>query len=228
MSDSRGGPRSGLEARLHELEKMFARQMRGRGFDPAQAENVALPGPLARIYAEINELRAELDELESDTEIQSNSVRLMSEIDRIEDQLKRAFEGGAWHGPGVLEVIEGVTAAQAASHPIPEAHSIWELVLHISAWEGACRRRLKGDRAELSDGEDWPTINDTTEQAWAQAKAFLTEGHRKLRAAIKETPEIRLDDPILPGMSSVYTTLHGAVQHDLYHAGQIAILKKAL
>jgi uncharacterized damage-inducible protein DinB len=151
----------------------------------------------------------------------------MSEIERIEDQLKMAFEGGAWHGPGVLATLEGVTAKQAAAHPVVGAHSIWELVVHIGAWEGACRRRLTGDRAELSTEEDWPPIAETTEADWAITKAALIEGHHKLRESIALITDARLDEPILPGMRSVYITIHGVIQHDLYHAGQIAILKKA-
>ncbi|HET6889960.1 MAG TPA: DinB family protein [Pyrinomonadaceae bacterium] len=153
---------------------------------------------------------------------------MSTELERIQDQLKRAFEGGAWHGPSVLEVLKDVTASQAAARPLPGAHSIWDLVLHIAAWEDACRRRLEGDRAELSDSEDWRAITDTDEGAWERVKALLTDGHRRLRAAIAATDESRLNEPILPGMPSVYVTLHGVIQHDLYHAGQIAILKKAL
>jgi uncharacterized damage-inducible protein DinB len=153
---------------------------------------------------------------------------MSTELERIEDQLKRAFEGGAWHGPSVLEVLKDVTASQAAARPLPGAHNIWDLVLHIAAWEDACRRRLEGDRAELSDREDWRAITDTDEASWEQVKALLIEGYRRLRAAIAATDESRLDEPILPGMPSVYVTLHGVIQHDLYHAGQIAILKKAV
>lgn len=152
----------------------------------------------------------------------------MNEIRRIEDQLKRAFEGEAWHGPSVSEVLKDVTATQAASRPIPGAHSIWEIALHIAAWEGACRRRLDGDRAELPDIEDWPPVHDTSALAWERAKSTLSEGHQNLRQAISRVDESRLDEPILPNMPSVYVTLHGTVQHDLYHAGQIAILKKAV
>ena len=151
----------------------------------------------------------------------------MNEIERIEEQLKVAFDGGAWHGPAVLEVLEGITAARAAAHPVPSVHSIWELVVHIAAWEGACRRRLGGDRAELSQVENWPAVADTTEVAWAMTKAALIEGHHKLRESIAFLTEARLDEPILPNMPSVYVTIHGVIQHDLYHAGQIAILKKA-
>ena len=150
----------------------------------------------------------------------------MKETERIQDQLRRAFEGGAWHGPSVLELLDGVTAEQAAARPIPGAHSIWELVLHIGAWEGACNRRLAGDRAELPTEEDWPAVNDVSDEAWEKTKAALREGHYTLRESIALVEDTHLDEPILQGMPSVYATLHGAVQHDLYHAGQIAILKK--
>ena len=151
----------------------------------------------------------------------------MKETERIREQLNRAFEGGAWHGPGVLEILENVSATQAASHPIVGAHSIWELVLHIKAWEDACRRRLSGDRAELTDEEDWPAFAETSDEAWKKTLTALREGHQKFSDAIASVDDTRLDEPILEGMNSVYATLHGAVQHDLYHAGQIAILKKA-
>jgi uncharacterized damage-inducible protein DinB len=151
----------------------------------------------------------------------------MKETERIREQLKRAFEGGAWHGPGVLEILENVSAAQAASHPIAGAHSIWDLVLHIKTWEDACRRRLSGDRAELTDEEDWPAVTETSDDAWQKTLTALREAHQKFSDAIASVDDTRLDEPILEGMKSVYATLHGAVQHDLYHAGQIAILKKA-
>jgi uncharacterized damage-inducible protein DinB len=151
----------------------------------------------------------------------------MTEINRIVDQLKRAFDGEAWHGPAVLETLEGITAGQAAGRPFHGAHNIWELVLHIAAWESACRRRLGGDRAQLSGAEDWPKVADTDEQTWGQAKEALRQAHEELCNAVSELDESRLDQPILEGMSSVYVTLHGVIQHSLYHAGQIAILKKA-
>jgi uncharacterized damage-inducible protein DinB len=156
----------------------------------------------------------------------------MNELKRISDQFQRAFNGQAWHGPSVLTILQGVTAAQAAAHPVPGAHSIWELTLHIAAWEGACRRRLQGDRAYLTDEEDWPRIEDTTESAWAGAKQHLRDEHQALLEAIASADESKLDRPIIEDSetpySSVYVTLHGGVQHTLYHAGQIAILKKAL
>jgi uncharacterized damage-inducible protein DinB len=152
----------------------------------------------------------------------------MTEVERIVDQFRRAFDGEAWHGPAVLELLKGVDATQAAAHPVPNAHSIWELTLHIAAWENACRRRLEGDRAQLSDTENWPAIGDTSEESWQATLSKLKQVHNDLLAKISQLDEQRLDQPILEGLTSVYGTLHGVVQHDLYHAGQIAMLKKAI
>lgn len=156
----------------------------------------------------------------------------MSELDRIRDQFRRAFDGEAWHGPAVLALLKDVTAAQAAAHPIAGAHSIWELTQHIRAWESACLRRLNGDPAQLPDQEDWVPLDDFSEASWQKTKQQLIDTHEQLLAAIAAVDEARLDQPIIDHpqipFSSVYVTLHGGVQHDLYHAGQIAILKKAL
>ena len=150
-----------------------------------------------------------------------------SEAKRIQEQLERAFDGRAWHGPAVLELLADVEAGKAAARPIAGAHSIWELVLHIAAWDKAVARRLAGDRAELPDEEDWPAVNGTSDEDWQLALETLKTCHRELHEAIGHVADARLDQPILEGMTSTYGTLHGAIQHDLYHAGQIAILKKA-
>lgn len=199
--------------------------MRKRGFDLAQADNLALPSALARLFTERQEI---VDELEELVVGELENRRMASAVERIQGELKRAFEGEAWHGPAVLELLQDVTAEQAAARPIAGAHSIWELVLHITAWESVGCRRLELDRAELSDEENFPPLGDASQAAWQQTIEALKNGHRKLRDAIDRLDESRLDEPILVGMRSVYITLHGVIQHDLYHAGQIAILKKAL
>ena len=151
----------------------------------------------------------------------------MSEIKRINDQLKRAFEGKAWHGPSVSEVLAGVTAEQAAAHPIEGAHSIWELTLHIATWERVGRRRIEESiPIDVSDEEDWPAVEDTSADAWTNTLDELRRNHEALRAAIRQLDEARLEE-IVPGTQySVYFLLHGVIQHDLYHAGQIALVKK--
>ena len=152
----------------------------------------------------------------------------MSEIQRIEDQLRRAFEGNAWHGPAVRELLNDVTAAQAAGRPLPNAHSIWEIALHIATWEKIVRRRLQGEMVgNLPMEQDWPPVLDTSEAAWGQAVRDLEQENHDLRAAIAQSTEAHLAD-MAPGKDhSVYVMLQGVVQHDLYHAGQIAVLKKA-
>ena len=150
------------------------------------------------------------------------------EAERIADQLKRAHEGGAWHGPSLRELLHDLSAEQASAKPVADAHSIWEVVLHIEAWERAGLRRLGGDRAQLSDEEDWSPSSATSEAAWRETLERLKATNLELRAAVARLADEELDRPVVEGMSSVYVTLHGVVQHTLYHAGQIALLRRAL
>jgi hypothetical protein len=83
---------------------------------------------------------------------------MSEEINRLEEQLSRTIEGEAWHGPSVLESLAGISAAQAASHPIAGAHSIWELVLHIASDYDLILPRLAGDGRQLATAEAWPEI----------------------------------------------------------------------
>ena len=152
----------------------------------------------------------------------------MREAERIADQFRRAHEGEAWHGPSLRELLQDLTAEQAEARPVAGAHSIRELVLHIAAWERAARRRLAGDAAQIyNTPEDWPA-GDSSEETWRAALKRLEEENAKLREAILRLDDAKLDEPICEGMSSTYVTLLGVVQHSLYHAGQIAVLKKAL
>ena len=151
----------------------------------------------------------------------------MSEISRIAQQLKLAYEGEAWHGPAVLEILSGVDARAAAARPIPNAHSIWELTLHISGWEDVIRRRLGGEACTLGDADNFPDVKDKSEAAWNKTVEALKLTNQQLLKAMNGLPDSRLTDRV-PGKNyDVYTMLHGAVQHALYHAGQIAILKRA-
>jgi len=155
----------------------------------------------------------------------------MSETARIADQLRRAFRGEAWHGDSLLELLDGVMAAEAAAHPIKHAHSIWELVLHITAWDSAVRRRLAGEAVALSDEQNFPSVMDTSEPAWRRALEHAKQVHTELVDAVAAFPDERLGERV-PGKTqepdyyNFYYMLHGVVQHELYHAGQIALLKK--
>jgi uncharacterized damage-inducible protein DinB len=152
----------------------------------------------------------------------------MTELTRIADQLDRAFDGDAWHGDPLLKILDDITAAQAASHPVPNAHSIWEIVHHLLAWKTAIPVRLRGEVKELQGTDDWPPVTDPSDAAWAKCLSDLRSAHNKLVAAVRTFPESKLNNLAPARDHSYYVLLHGMVQHDLYHAGQIAILKKAL
>lgn len=153
----------------------------------------------------------------------------MSEIERMVDQLKRAQEGPAWHGPSIKESLSGVNATMAARKPIAGAHSIWEIVLHIAAWERAVTTRVKeGKRVELTETEDWPTVESQDEAAWRELLSSLEKVHRSLRVSIGSLSDESIDQMLEGDRWAVYQTIHGVIQHDLYHAGQISLLKRAL
>jgi uncharacterized damage-inducible protein DinB len=149
------------------------------------------------------------------------------EITRISDQLKRAFTGPAWHGPSVMEVLQDVNAEKAAARPVSGSHSIWEITLHIAAWENAVRDGLRGGSTQITDQEDWPEVKDTSEEAWQQTLTSLTNGNAILLSEIAKLSDAQLNQ--IAGneqKQTYYVMLHGVIQHDLYHAGQIALLKK--
>jgi uncharacterized damage-inducible protein DinB len=153
----------------------------------------------------------------------------VNEIERIADQLERAFEGEAWHGPSVRELLTTTTCGQAAERPIPGAHTIWEIVVHMGVWKSVVRRRLLGETiVDLPPEQDWPAVKNATEPAWRKELEELEKSHVQMRRAIAELTDERLGERVPGEGYTVYVMLHGVIQHDLYHAGQIALLKKAL
>ena len=153
----------------------------------------------------------------------------MSRGQRVAEALERSVSGPMWHGPALADLLDGVTADQAAARPVPGAHTIWELVLHATAWTEIARARLVGSaKGDPTPEEDWPVVQDTSPDAWRAAIERLKEAHRELAE-----DAARLDDSSLigrvPGKDhSVLVMLHGIIEHDAYHGGQIAILKRAL
>jgi uncharacterized damage-inducible protein DinB len=151
----------------------------------------------------------------------------MSKSGFIVDQLKRVYEGEAWHGPALREILSGVTAGEAAARPLASAHSIWEIALHIKGWMEVARLRVIGEGAENPPDGDWPAVEDASAEAWAKALAELDGAHRRLIEAVSSLSDSRFREKAAGQEASVYFTLHGLIQHNLYHAGQIALLKKA-
>jgi uncharacterized damage-inducible protein DinB len=151
------------------------------------------------------------------------------ELARIEAQLRCSFEGGAWHGPSVLEALAGLSHHEAAAHPVEGAHSAWELTLHLAACYRLVLRRLRGDGRQMTADEDWPPAPPPSEAAWTETVEHLRRLNLEIRRAVLGFPPERLDEPLVPEPPySAYTQFIGLTQHDLYHAGQIVILRRAM
>lgn len=151
---------------------------------------------------------------------------MMTEVERIADQLQRSVEGNAWHGPALFELLEGMTP-EIALMRFGEAQTIWGIVSHIGAWLNASRRRIQGEAVSLSPAEDWPAIGAIDSAAWAALRGKVQDEHQQLLIAVRNLSDFDLSN-IVPGKDySVYFLLHGIIQHTLYHAGQIAFAKQA-
>lgn len=158
----------------------------------------------------------------------SKKVIRNSEAAGIADQLRRAFDGNAWHGPALLELLADVDAATAAARPIPDVHSIWELLLHIEVWDNAGMVRLAGKKWQPTGLANFPGVpSKPTEAAWRKAVTTTKKTHDKFVKTVAALSESRLRDRVPGKRYDFYHMLHGIAQHELYHAGQIAILKKA-
>ena len=119
----------------------------------------------------------------------------------------------------------GVTAAQAGKRVIPDAHTIGELVLHMACWKRRRAPPAGGEKVEVSDAENFSKLA-SGDAAWRGAREALDRAHQDLVAAVQSLDESKLDKPLVPGGSAGTFSCIGIIQHDLYHAGQIAILKK--
>jgi uncharacterized damage-inducible protein DinB len=151
----------------------------------------------------------------------------MSEIERITEQIASGYRDGAWPGVSVRDVLRSLSASEAAAHPVAGCHSAWEIALHISFWHDAVRRRLGGDPVDYQDDEDWPMPADPTPANWQAALDGMDTVHQALVDTVRLLEPDTLERAV-PGKSfNVYFMLHGVPQHDLYHGGQVVLLRKA-
>jgi len=139
-----------------------------------------------------------------------------------------AFDRKAWHGPTLLGALRGVTPAEAARRPARGRHNIRELTIHAAYWKYAVRRRLTGEKrgSFALEGSNW--FSATASRGWKDEVRLLVDEHRKLRAAIAAFPARSLDRPVDAKQQTAAYTIRGIAAHDLYHAGQIQLLKKLL
>ena len=153
----------------------------------------------------------------------------MSERTQLLDLLDRAYTEKAWHGPSVMESLAGISASVAAKHPMRGVRSIWELVEHIASWDEIVATRLEGAPPQAIPMEyNFPPVTKTTPAAWKATLRRLARTHARFRRAVVKFPIEKLGRR-RPKMNYTWGVLiHGQIQHELYHAGQITLLRRAL
>lgn len=159
-----------------------------------------------------------------------------TEAEEIIHQLRRVHDGEPWHGPSRAEILSDVTAEEADWEPGAGAHGIWGQVLHMRSWTREVEARALGkipDGSGIPVGGDWPERGDASADAWREAVTSLDTAHRDLVAVVRRLSPARLREfvgataaqPSGTGVS-VATTLWSLAEHDLYHAGQVSLLKR--
>ena len=134
-----------------------------------------------------------------------------------------------WHGPSLADLLGDVPHADAAARPIQAGHSIWELVLHLASWTEIVRQRLAATEPPPPTPEqDWPPVRDTSAEAWRAAIQRLKDAHRDLAGDVADLSDDALKARVAGKDHPVVVMLHGLIEHDAYHGGQIAVLKRAL
>ena len=150
----------------------------------------------------------------------------MTQGEILSDDLRRSVRGGAWHGPALRDLLEGISAEEAKQHPIPNAHSIWELVLHIASWARIALRRIDGGQPAPFDGEDFPEARDFTEQHWDETRDAMFDSYEQLSSVVARMSDEELEKLAPKSERSIGAMVSGVSQHAAYHGGQIALLKK--
>jgi uncharacterized damage-inducible protein DinB len=154
---------------------------------------------------------------------------------QLSNHIKRAVAGPMWHGPSLDELLANVSSDQAAARPIPGAHSIWEIVLHVTAWAEIALARLHGQRnGDPAPDEDWPPVSGSDSKSGSDAAADWHAALDRLRENIALATDTRrlepsaFEDKVAGADYLVSNLLHGVIEHATYHGGQIALLKRAL
>jgi hypothetical protein len=154
-----------------------------------------------------------------------------SEIEHLLRLLDEAYSRAAWHGPNLRGSIRGLTAREAALSPRAGRHNIWEIVIHAAYWKYTVRRRLLGEkRGSFSlQGSNWFVRPiDRSEKAWRADVALLDREHQRLKAAVSAFQLEYLDRPVQGSKTLARRLIAGIAFHDVYHAGQIQLIKKLL
>jgi hypothetical protein len=150
--------------------------------------------------------------------------------------LRTALDGDPWYGLSTRKWLAGLSAAQAAAHPVPACHSIWELVLHEISWQREVARRLQGAAPADPVEGDWPEVGPATDAAWRDALKLLSDGTSQVASVIEGKGDESLNGYIGGTVRNIslgtgitaYEMTIGLLQHNAYHSGQIALLRRAI
>lgn len=151
-------------------------------------------------------------------------------------RLKDTWHGSPWYGDPSDKILAGITAAEAARRIAPDTHTIWEIVLHMTAWTETVAERVRGLGAKAPERGDWPAMPaDPSADAWVRTLGDLEKARQSLLAEIEATHEeeiqihVRSHSPPFKdtGISRA-GTVAGLIEHDAYHLGQVALLKRAV
>jgi uncharacterized damage-inducible protein DinB len=160
---------------------------------------------------------------------------MLSDAARALALLTDAHGGDPWHGFSTRRILDGITAEHAAIRPAGGAHSIWEIVLHMTAWAHEVTARLGGRAPQEPNEDDWPAVGEPTPERWKSACAALDDAIRALEPVVSQVPDEQwmrlLEAPRNPALGTGKTplqTLEGLALHNAYHSGQIALLKRQL
>ena len=143
--------------------------------------------------------------------------------------LDEAYDHATWHGPNLRAAVSRVKAKEALWRPGANRHNIWEVTVHAAYWKYAVRRRLIGGKrgSFALKGSNWfASPARASEKEWRDVRALLANEHRKLRAAVAHVSPAKLHKRVRTGKWTVAQTITGAAMHDIYHAGQIQLLKR--
>jgi uncharacterized damage-inducible protein DinB len=152
----------------------------------------------------------------------------MSELKRILNHYDGVLNGDAWHGDAIWKILETIPVRTAAARPLPGTHTIWELVSHMTFWEGVVTKRLAGLRAGLVDELNFPPMPAATDENWKKTLDEFRASNHTFREALAKLDPAKLEQLTAAGKRTYYDEAHGIIEHHVYHLGQIAMLKKAL
>ena len=139
--------------------------------------------------------------------------------------LEQAYGKRTWHGANLKYSLRGLTVAQALWRPVAGRHNVWEYTLHCAYWKFVAKSRLEGVEAKFSRPfDDFPQVNSGSAAEWKKDLAFLSKCHKELLAAVSGLEEKRLEQPV--GSWTAQELVFGVANHDIYHAGQIQLLRR--